>query len=87
MAMTDRPRICEGLEIDEVGDGLIVYQQPNDQIHHLNRTAAIVFSLCDGSRDAGEIATSVRDLFGLDRIPSEEVRACISQLAQKGLLA
>jgi hypothetical protein len=87
MAMTDRPRICEGLEIDEVGDGLIVYQQPNDQIHHLNRTAAIVFSLCDGSRDAAEIATSVRDLFGLDRIPSEEVRACIAQLAQKGLLA
>jgi Coenzyme PQQ synthesis protein D (PqqD) len=84
--MTNRPRIRDGLEIDEVGDGLIVCQQPNDQIHHLNRTAAVVFELCDGSRDAAEIATAVRDLFGLDRDPTEEVRACISQLAERGLL-
>jgi hypothetical protein len=86
MAMMERPRICEGLEIDEVGDGLIVCQQPNDQIHHLNPTAAIVFELCDGTRDTAEIATAVRDLFGLDRVPSEEVGACIMQLGEKGLL-
>lgn len=82
----ERPRIAQGLELNEVEDGLIVYQESTERVHHLNSTAAIVFQLCDGSRDATEIALDVAELFGLDRPPVGVVESCIARFAQEQLV-
>jgi Coenzyme PQQ synthesis protein D (PqqD) len=82
----ERPQIAEGLEIEEVDDGLIVYQESVERVHHLNPTASVVFQLCDGSRDAASIATAVGTLFGLEDPPRDEVDSCLSRFLREGLL-
>lgn len=82
----EQPRRAPRLELDEVDDGLIVYQESTERLHHLNPTAAIVFQLCDGSHDAASIAEIVGELFGLDRPPADAVDACISRFLQEGLV-
>ena len=83
---TERPKIAGDLEVDEVDDGLVVFQERTERVHHLNATAAVVFQLCDGRRDRAEIAAIVGDLFGLDHEPAGEVQSCIDRLAQEGLV-
>jgi len=83
---SERPQIAEGLEINEVDDGLIVYQESIERVHHLNPTASVVFQLCDGSRDAGAIAATVGELFGLEDVPDEEVQSCLSRFVREGLV-
>jgi len=82
----ERPRIAQDLDINEVEDGLIVYQESTERVHHLNPTAAIVFQLCDGSRDATEIASVVAELFGLEHSPAEAVESCIARFVQERLV-
>ena len=46
----------EGLVIEELGDEILIYDTVNDRAHTLNRTAALVWKLCDGKRTVSEIA-------------------------------
>jgi hypothetical protein len=80
------PKMCAGLDINETDDGLIVYQESTDRVHHLNQTAAVVFQLCDGSHELEEIAESVGKLFDLSEPPALEVEACLENLAREGLI-
>jgi PqqD family protein of HPr-rel-A system len=82
----DRPALAGGLELDEVEDGLMVYDEETDTVHHLNRTAAVILRLCDGTRNAEAIAAEVAEVFGLDEPPAGETAACLSDLAQRGLI-
>jgi len=80
------PKASEGLDIHETEDGLIVYQESTDRVHHLNPTAAVVLELCNGTRDLDRIAVEVGELFGLDDPPALEVKACIEDLLREGLV-
>ena len=82
----DRPRIATDLEINEVEDGLIVYQESLERVHHLNPTASVVFQLCDGSHDAATIAAIVKKVYGLEAEPHSEVESCLSRFIQEGLV-
>jgi hypothetical protein len=44
------------LLLQEIGDELVVYDQERHHIHHLNRTAAVVWRHCDGQTSVAEIA-------------------------------
>ena len=83
---TERPTTAEDLEVNEVEDGLIVYQESTERVHHLNPTASIVFQLCDGGHDAAAIAAIVGELFGLEDAPAGAVESCISRFVQEGLV-
>lgn len=82
----DRPRIATDLEINEVEDGLIVYQESLERVHHLNPTASVVFQLCDGSHDSASIAAIIKQVYGLDAEPYREVESCLSRFIQEGLV-
>ena len=87
--MPDRPQnpqTVDGLDVSETEDGLVVYNDATDTVHHLNRTAAVVFGLCDGTRDAGAIAAEVGTLFALDEPPLEEIVGCLDELSATGLI-
>ena len=87
--MADRPQnpqTVDGLDVSETEDGLVVYNDATDTVHHLNRTAAVVFGLCDGTRDAGAIAAEVGTLFALDEPPLEEIVGCLDELSETGLI-
>jgi hypothetical protein len=73
-----------GLDVNEVPDGYIIYQTASDRVHYLNNTAAIVFELCDGARDADDIVSSVKKMF--EGAAEGEVEACIQTLLKEGLV-
>jgi hypothetical protein len=77
----------EGLEIHETDDGLVIYQEASDRVHHLNQSAAAVFLLCDGSRDAAALGLSLQELFGLPEPPAEAVVSSLEQLSKEGLIS
>lgn len=86
--MTDhRPTARTDLEVYEADDGLLVYDLVRDRAHHLNPTAAIVFSLCTGTTDRTTMAAHLEEAFGLQSPPLEEVDDCLSNLVAEGLIS
>jgi hypothetical protein len=86
MTTVQRPSRCEGLEVNQVADGLVVYQVAPEQVHYLNNTSAVIFELCEGDRSIEEIAGQVQDLFSLPAPPVDEVKACVSELVHKAVV-
>jgi hypothetical protein len=89
-AMSERavqPVTVGGLDVNEAEDGLVVYVAATDTVHHLNKTAGVIFGLCDGTRDSAAIARELAVLFALPAPPLEETEACLSDLAERGLIA
>jgi Coenzyme PQQ synthesis protein D (PqqD) len=84
---TKQPVTVSGLDVHDAEDGLVVYVAASDTVHHLNKTAGVIFGLCDGSRDAAAIADEVAALFSLDEPPLDETVACLSDLASRQLIA
>jgi coenzyme PQQ synthesis protein D (PqqD) len=82
----DRPSVVDGLDVNEVKDGLIVYDTDGDRVHYLNATAAVVFALCDGTNDDASIADLVAKAFELGEPPRTEVDECLAQLRDEGLV-
>jgi len=83
---TPRPARTADLEINEVADGLVVYQADPEQVHYLNNTAAVVFELCDGELTVEQITDRVAEVFSLAEPPVAEVAACVAELTLKGVL-
>lgn len=46
----------DGLVVTESGDEVLVYDKQRHQIHHLNRTSAVIWRLCNGERSVAGIA-------------------------------
>jgi Coenzyme PQQ synthesis protein D (PqqD) len=77
---------ADGLEVHEVPDGYIVYQNAKDNVCYLNKTAAIVFEFCDGTFDSDEIVSRVAKVFDLDTSSHSEIRECVDSLIKEGLI-
>jgi PqqD family protein of HPr-rel-A system len=52
------------LELD-MGDGLILYNHDSSLVHHLNPSAALVWQLCDGQADVGQLAKEIAEEYEL----------------------
>ena len=77
---------ASGLEVHEVPDGYIVYQDARDNVCYLNKTAAVVFEFCDGRLQSDEIVARVAKLFGLKTSAHAEIRDCLGSLISEGLV-
>lgn len=75
-----------GVEINEVPDGLVVYDTAAGRVHYLNPTAAAVYLLCTGEADVEAIAAEVQELWELPEAPLQVVRECIADLADRRLV-
>ena len=84
--LSDRPQVEPGLEVNEVRDGLTVFDSVADRIHYLNQTAAVVFTLCDGRHSVSDMAAFLAEAFELDEPPLDEVQECVGQLVRLGLI-
>ena len=49
----------EGLSLRQFDDELLIFDETTYKAHSLNRAAAIVFRLCDGTRSVAEIEAAV----------------------------
>lgn len=86
MTVPSRPIRVDALEVEEAEDGLVVYDEQQDVVHHLNPAAAVLFDLCDGSRAEDEIAAAMAAVFGLDAPPLEETAVGLQDLIERGLV-
>jgi hypothetical protein len=84
--MTEKLLRAEGLDVNEVPDGYVIYQTAADRVHYLNKTAAIVFELCDGARGTADIVERVSQMFELKGNADAEIEACIQSLLKEGLV-
>jgi hypothetical protein len=75
----------EDIDITEIDDGFVAYDESRDRVHHLNHSAAMIFALADGTRSEAEIAELLGEHFKLDAPPVEEVRTVLQQFADEGL--
>jgi len=82
----EHPAPADGLDVHEVEDGFVVFDGATDRVHYLNPTATVVFSLCDGTRTAAQIAELVQSAWELDAPPLDDVVACVAQLRDEGVL-
>jgi hypothetical protein len=80
------PEVVDGLDVNEVKDGLVVYDPSRDRVHYLNATASVVFTLCDGGHDRAAMGAVLAEAFGLDEAPLTDVDEALTQLADEGLL-
>jgi hypothetical protein len=81
-----RLRRALGLELHEIDDGVIIYQQDPPRVHHLNHTAALVFALSTGEVEIDEIVGHLQRGYGLESAPVAEVNACIERLCKERVL-
>jgi hypothetical protein len=77
---------AEGLDVNEVPDGYVIYQIETDRVHYLNKTAAIIFELCDGARGSKDIVDRVSKMFEVEGTADGEIEACIESLLKEGLV-
>ena len=83
---TTGPRARSDLDVNEVPDGLVIYDGRRDRVHYLNPTAGLIFCLCTGENAADAIAEQVAEAFSLDQLPSEETESCLADLHREGLI-
>lgn len=84
--MSEYPKIADGIDINEVEDGYVIYQSEKDKVHYLNKTAVLVLEACTGGNTATDITAIVKDAYGLDAAPEKEVADCLNTLKQEGLV-
>lgn len=77
----------DGLEIDEAEDGLIIFDPRDDMVHHLNPSAAIIFDLCDGSRDLDAIAALLGEIYELSDPPLDDALVGLRGLTERKLIS
>jgi HrpA-like RNA helicase len=79
-------RRTDGLEINEVADGYIVYQPARDRIHYLNHISVVILELCTGSIKASEIPAFLRDAYDLAEPPTAEVEQCLAKFIEEEIV-
>jgi hypothetical protein len=72
------------LIVRELGDELVVYDRASLRVHRLNRTAAAVWRLCDGTTTVEEMARRLGDASG--PLPEDVVRLALAQLERIELI-
>ena len=76
----------EDLEIQRMGDEMVVYDLRSHQAHALDATAIQVWELADGTRDVATLTQLLHARIGGD-VSAEEVEATLQRLGDAGLLA
>ena len=80
------PKRIDSLEINDAEDGLVVYDPRREMVHHLNPSAALIFDLCDGTRDSTAIAAVLREAYNLAEPPLADTNAGLQELAERQLI-
>jgi hypothetical protein len=83
---TPRFEAVAGVQAVEIKDGLVIYQHEPERVHRLNRSAAVIYLLCDGSLTFDEIAHEVQHAFGTAKDLSSAAAHCLRQLMEAELV-
>ena len=74
----------EGMDLNEVPDGYVIYDNDHNMVHYLNSTAAIVYQMCDGKHSVEQITDFIQSAFELDE--TVDVQQSVQDMLEAGLL-
>lgn len=80
------PIRADGLEINSIDGGFMVFQAECNRVHYLNHTAVLVLELCNGRDSPEKIAGIVQEAYGLSEPPETEVRDIITKMVSEALV-
>jgi coenzyme PQQ synthesis protein D (PqqD) len=84
---TRKPKVRSDLTVVELEGEAVIYDDTIRQVHYLNRTATIVFNLCDGTSTIRELSGDIADAFSLRSEEVEgQVRTLIRSFREAGFL-
>lgn len=83
----ERPRARDDLTVVEIDGEAVVYDGDAGELHHLNPTATLVFSLLDGTTTVRELALEISGVVDLsvDEI-ERQIEDVVTTFADAGLL-
>ncbi len=81
------PSTRPDLVVVELDGEAVVYDEQSGNVHHLNPSATVVFSLLDGELTPGQLAAEIAAAFGLENDEVDrQVRALVARFREQGLL-
>ena len=80
-----QPDKVAGVEVNEVADGLVVFDPQTQQVHYLNSSASVVYELCDGRSTTDDIVARATDLFA-GVASADSLVECVDDLTRRGLI-
>ena len=81
------PVKASGLDITEVADGFMIHEPQKDRVHYLNHTGVLVLEMCTGRNSPGAIAEALKETYGLDRVPEQEVLQILNTMRDEELIS
>ena len=84
--MAEYPKRIDGLQINTVEDGFIIYQPEKDRVHYLNHTAVLILELCNGRNSVVDIVNLVKKAYSLMDTPEAEVKEIVAKMEDEGLI-
>lgn len=82
-----RPRPAPGMQIEVMEGEGILYHPAHNQVTHLNRSAVLVWQLCDGTRRVEEIVALLAAAYPESTAAiARDVHATVDQLLRLGCL-
>jgi hypothetical protein len=84
--MNQYPKLNSDIEINQVEDGYVIYQQEKDRVHYLNHTAVVVLESCTGENSVDDIVKIVQDVFELPESPGKDVHECLESMLKEGIV-
>ena len=84
--MNQYPKLAGDIEINQVEDGYVIYQQEKDRVHYLNHTAVLVLESCTGKNTVDDIVKIVQDVFEHPESPGKDVHECLESMLKEGIV-
>ena len=81
------PQTKSGFELEEIDGELLLYSPSSTRSVYMNSTASIIWRLCDGNQNVGEIIELLKEAFpeAADKIEQDVVDS-ISLFKQNGAI-
>lgn len=77
----------KNFKIEELGDDFILYDEFKDEIFLLNKSAKIVFDMCDGNFTFKEIVDIISDNLKTPKeIILKDVKKILNEFIKKGII-
>ena len=84
--MSLMPARVADIDISFGGEGYLIYQPAQDQMHSLNHTGTIVLELCTGENTGTDIARLLQRFYELPEPPIDETQRCLTTFREGGLI-
>ena len=77
----------DDLIVKKMDGETVLYDEPVNRVHSLNRTATLVWDLCDGKNEAWDMVKEVLARFDVDEATARcDVEKVLREFEEKGLL-